>query len=140
MVKLNKLTKEQIKILRANPYVLSVSDTKVRYTAEFKELFWKMYTVEHLLPREILSRLGVDPNILGKARVRSIAQNLRTELERSDGATGFNTTHRKSSSKSKEVAISDIEVSRLRSEVAYLRQEREFLKKIISAGKGQNKK
>ena len=129
----NKFTKEQIAVLKASPHVLSVNWNKVYYTAEFKQWFWGLYTIENMTPHEIIIDSGLNPEILGYARIRGLAQSLRKEYEKYGG---FADSHGKkavenqaSQSKHKETD----ELKRLRAEVEYLRQEREFLKKIISA-------
>jgi len=139
MAALSKFTKEQKEILSNNVYIQSVSETTIRYTSEFKEHFWEMYTKENLLPRAILRKMGIDPHILGKGRVRSIAKNLKLALDKYEGVEGFKSTQQRRLPKRKEIPITDLEVTRLRAEVEYLRQERDFLKKIISAGKGAKK-
>jgi len=44
----------------------------VYFNDDFKEKFWKIYHEENLLPQEILLRLGVDYNMLGRKRVEGM--------------------------------------------------------------------
>lgn len=135
MAESTRFTEEQIEILRQNAYIQSVSSKMVRYTPEFKEAFWKMYVEENLHSREILRRLGIDPNILGQGRIRSLAKNIAGAIEQYEGIEGFRANKHKRRNKRQVLPATEMEIGRLRSEIEYLRQECEFLKKIISAGK-----
>ena len=127
-----KFTWEQIETLRQSPYVRKVGAVIISFTGEFKRQFWEMYTKENLMPREILGLLGIDAEILGAARIRSIAYNLKQEY----AAFGeFSNVRRNARSKQTEKLPPAQEINRLRTEVEYLRQEQEFIKKIISAGR-----
>jgi len=132
-----KFTWEQIEILRQNPYVRRVGALEVSFTGEFKRRFWDMYTKENLMPREILSLLGIDAEILGAARIRSIAYNLKQELA---NFGEFSDVRRKKTDKHREKLLPAQELNRLRMEIEYLRQEQEFIKKIISTERGMKSK
>ena len=123
-------TEEEIRILRNSPYVRSVNEKQVSFTAEFKEEFWRLYTEENLTPSEILGRTGLDYHILGYSRVQGIANNIKGEYKRHGGFAGG-----KRRANPSEQLPPDQEVKRLRMEVEYLRQEQEFLKKLMMAGK-----
>ena len=127
-----RFTKKQIEILRKNPYVKKVGAIGISYTEEFKRRFWEMYTREHMMPREILELLGIDAEILGAARVRSIAHNFKLEYTKFGD---FTDVRRSARAKQEEEFPPAKELNRLRMEVEYLRQEQEFIKKIISAGR-----
>ena len=133
----NNFTKEQIIILKANPNVAMVDSVRVFFTAEFKERFWGLYTNEYMRPREILEELGIDIKILGSAQIRGIAQNIRKEYERygkfSD--SGKPRTRKTEPEPGNQTALSpEDEAKRLRIENEYLKQELEFVKKIVAAG------
>jgi len=125
----NKFTKEQQEILRGNPYVRNVTESQVSFTTEFKSEFWRLYAEESMTPYDILSQLGVDYHMLGSSRVQGIANSLKRERK----LYGDFTDER--NSKKRETLSPEQEVKRLRMEVDYLRQEQEFIKKIILAGK-----
>ena len=40
-------TPEELKLIRENPYVKSATSKMIRFTAEFKEEFWRQYSEEH---------------------------------------------------------------------------------------------
>lgn len=74
---INKFTNEQIEYFKHNRNVKNVGRSFVYFNDDFKEQFWQMYHEEHLLPQEILLRLGVDYDMLGRKRVEGIVQNLK---------------------------------------------------------------
>ncbi len=65
--------------------------------------------------------------MLGKKRIQGIVQNLRKKY-----ADGIAEDKRK---RRQLDLTNERHISRLRAEIEYLRQENEFLKKIVSAGK-----
>jgi len=124
---INKFTDEQIAYFKYNRHVRSVGRSFVYFTDGFKEQFWQMYHEENLLPKEILLRLGVDYEMLGRKRVEGMVNNLKKKF-----ANGISEDRRK---RRQTDLIRERHVSKLRAEIEYLRQENEFLKKIVSAGK-----
>ena len=96
-----------------------------------------MYMKESMMPSEILRRLDIDPKILGNARIRGLTQNLKKEYARRGK---FKDVIREKPVAGTAELTGGEELERLRAEIEYLKQEREFLKKIISAGtKGESK-
>ncbi len=61
----NRLTEGQMEALSQNPYVLSVTLTRLSLTMEFKELFHHEYSKGATF-KEILERYGFDTAALGK--------------------------------------------------------------------------
>ena len=74
-------TEEQQQLLRNNPYVYSVTASRLQLTKEFKELFLASYNAG-TSPRDILINYGFDINILGERRIWSIYQHIRSEYEK----------------------------------------------------------
>jgi hypothetical protein len=124
---INKFTNEQIEYFKCNRHVRNVGRSFVYFTDDFKEQFWKMYTIDNLLPKEILLRLGVDYEMLGRKRVEGMVNNIKKKF-----ANGITEDRRK---RQKINSNTEQQVSKLRAEIEYLRQENEFLKKIVSASK-----
>ena len=130
----NRLAEEQMEALRQNPYVLSVTLTRLSLTKEFKELFYHEYS-KGATPKEILEQHGFDITALGKCRINSIGVNIRKEYERYGGFhQGY---HRLPKQPDPETSESPPkteaeQIRRLQHEVEYLKQEIEFLKKISS--------
>ena len=127
-MKQSLLTRLQINELQKSPFVEKVTEAQVFFTAAFKEHFVE----EHLRGKtgvSIVIEAGIDPNILGMSRVRSlrtvayyhVAQKKREEIRQKAGVP----EPWKTLSDEKE------RIHRLEHELAYTRQELDFLKKFI---------
>jgi len=123
-------TDEQMRILGESPYVLTVSQSTVNFTAEFKEKFWNLIQ-SGKEPHEAVSELGINPEILGKSRLYGIKNTIRSDVIAGRGFRDLRT--RGISFKSSK--NSDIKIKYLEQQLAYKDQEIEFLKKIVSLGK-----
>lgn len=129
-------TEEQQQLLRQNPYIYSVTETRITLTKEFKELFMTAYKSGES-PRKILEDHGFDINIIGERRIWSISNHIRTEYKKYGefhegyGPRGEAASHDAPTDATKPVSAAD-EIKQLRHEVDYLKQEMEFLKKISS--------
>lgn len=132
----NLFTKEQQQLLRQNPYIYSVTETRISLTKEFKALFMASYTAGES-PRRILEEHGFDISIIGERRIGSISHHIRTEYKKygqfHEGYAPRDepARHDSPSDAAKPVSQAD-EIKQLRLEVDYLKQEMEFLKKISS--------
>ena len=76
-----KFTEQEMLTLRNSKYVLDVSPSIVHFSAEFKELFWEELS-KGKLPREIVSTLGIDPNILGDSRINGLKTMIGNEVKK----------------------------------------------------------
>jgi len=117
-----------MEILRKNPYVLAINEKQIRFTKEFKQKFYILYTRDGMRPKEIVEKLGFDHRMLGERRVWGISEKIRKKY--------CNTGDTCSESTATAAAISDEkglieDIMLLRSEVDSLKQEQAFLKKII---------
>lgn len=83
------------------------------------------------MPHEILRRLGIDYRILGEKRVAGITQNLKKRHGQCGSPTGAGSPQQPVPLP-KKTPVQELE--RLRAENEYLRQELEFVKKIMAAG------
>lgn len=131
---MREYTAKEMKLLKANPYTFRVTKNKLYFTVEFKETFWKAYQAG-MAPRKIMKDLGYDLEIFGQKQIDSIVQRIKQQANEGYGfREGENRDRRK-----KEPVVSKKEVPMeaggilldIRNEVKYLRQEVEFLKKII---------
>ena len=68
-----RLTAEEIRILKQNPYVSDVEESRILYTNEFKYLFMQEY-LEGKKPTKIFIDAGFDPKILGSKRIERATQ------------------------------------------------------------------
>ena len=101
-----RFTPEQMKVLSANPFTYKVSAIYIHYTLEFKNLFLAHYEAGEPV-KDIFAAFGYDPAILGDNRMYAFARRI-----------SYNTLPAQQS------------VSAMQREIAYLRQQIEFLKKI----------
>jgi len=129
-----QFTREQIEILRQNPYVYSVTGSRLTLTKEFKEIFMTSYKAGEL-PRTILEDHGFDISILGERRIWSISQHIREEYKKygefHEGYGPRSSRGLAPADQNQPISEKD-ELKQLRHEVDYLKQEIEFLKKISS--------
>ena len=127
-------TPEQQQLLRQNPYIYSVSETRFSLTKEFKQIYLEAYN-QGESPRKILEDHGFDIVLIGERRIWSISNHIRTEYKKYGE---FHEGYQPRSARSEVIPDSDKplseadEIRQLRHEVDYLRQEIEFLKKISS--------
>ena len=71
----------EMALLKENPYTHEVRARQISFTAEFKRIFWVRYQAGEYIPG-IFESLGYDPEILGIARMYSLASNLRNAWQR----------------------------------------------------------
>lgn len=79
--------------------------------------------------REVFEEHGIDPEILGDSRVWGFAEKLRAKADREEGFADLRGQNmRKPAKETKEQTLT-ARVEQLEHELAYTRQEVEFLKK-----------
>ncbi|HBI62832.1 MAG TPA: hypothetical protein DDY31_16780 [Lachnospiraceae bacterium] len=131
---MREYTAKEMKLLKANPYTFKVTKNKLYFTVEFKEAFWTAYQAG-MAPRKILEDLGYDLGMFGQKQIDSMVQSMKRQAQSGNGfRQGENRARRKkdefsipegTSIESKET------LTNILNEVKYLRQEVEFLKKIV---------
>lgn len=139
-------TAEQLKELTDSPNVAYVSRKTVSYTKAFKDAAWKRYC-DGIDPVQIFMDAGLSADTLGKSRILSFFRLLREAkakgLEFTEGNAPYPDSGRptypppsppRRANRGRPPLMSDAEISKLASRVAYMAQELEFLKKIILAG------
>ena len=127
-----QLNAEEIAELRECPFVSSITSGKIRFTSEFKRMAY-IQLINGKSMREIFEENGIDPEILGNARIWGFAEKLRMNADREGGFEDQRSRNsRKPAKGTKEQALSE-RVEQLEHELAYTRQEVEFLKKIHMA-------
>lgn len=129
---MKEYTPKQIKKLEANPYTLKVTKNKLYFTIKFKEDFWINYQAGNA-PRKILSELGYDLEYFGQKQIDSIVQRIKKEALSGNGFREGENRERRIPMKAtnREELSSPQSIERMQNELLYLRQEVEFLKKII---------
>ena len=126
---MKEYTKKELKELNENPYTLKVTKNKISHTAEFKQVFWTKYQAGES-PRKILTDLGNSPSMFGQKRIDSLVQHIKKQALSGNGFTeGSNRTKRVKIVSNEEFTPESF--AQMQHEVLYLKQEVEFLKKII---------
>lgn len=129
-----QFTEEQLNILRQNPYVYSVTGTRMTLTRKFKEIFMTEHQAGES-PRKILEDHGFDISIIGERRIWSISYHIRAEYDKygefHEGYGPRNPSSRPVADPNQPPSEKE-ELKQLRHEVDYLKQEVDFLKKISS--------
>jgi hypothetical protein len=123
-------TDEQMRHLNESPYVLKVYPKQVHFTAHFKEMLWNAVQ-SGKEPREAISDLGIDPDVLGDSRINGMIAVIKNNVLAGKGFRDMQTKYEKYS----QSANPEIKIKSLEQQLAYKDQEIEFLKKIVSLGK-----
>ena len=127
----NPLSKREIEELRKSPHIVSVSTNTVRFTEEFKKLAYEAKT-RGFSVAETMRRNGIDPDILGQSRVEGFSYTLNKKAKQESGfADGRSENYRRPLKTGEETV--DQRLRQLENELAYTRQEVEFLKKLQAA-------
>lgn len=127
----NPFTQEQIDHLRVNHYVKSISASTIRFTEEFKKHFYQKHK-SGASSRQIFLECGIDPEILGECRIDGFRYTVNKYAKREEGFADKrqNNVRRLSCSEDRTV---ENRIRQLEHELAYTRQEVEFLKKMQMA-------
>jgi hypothetical protein len=128
---------EEIEILKANPYVKSVTQKTMSLTKECKQRFWEEYRNGKLVST-IMADMGFDPKMLGERRMYGIRATVVAAVER--GADFRDTRRRRVKQADESEIVSSGPMAYMEHRVAYLEQEVEFIKKIMSAEKEEGQK
>lgn len=125
-----KFTEEEMKHLRASSYVLDVSPSIVHFTAEFKKKFWEAILARKK-PRDIVTEMGIDPDILGEIRMNGLKGMIKNEVKAGKGFRDLDTYNKYLDG----YITPEGRIKYLEQQLAYKEQEIEFLKKIVSLGR-----
>jgi hypothetical protein len=133
-------TEEQIRKLKKNPYTFKVTTKRLFFTAKFKEDFWIRYQAG-IAPRKIMADLGYDLSMFTQKQIDNYVQRIKREALSGNGfKEGQNRETRMPIKETEEQELSSApSIERMQNELLYLRQEVEFLKKIISADNSKRK-
>lgn len=131
-----RFTQDEIDIIAQNPYVVSVSSTKISYSLAFKK-FAIMQAQTGVKSPEIFQKAGFDPEMLGKSRMYAALKKFKKEAVSPEGL-------HEPRGKSKEERLAQfakedfekkhtkVAIRELQNKIIHLEQEIEFLKKIQS--------
>ncbi len=127
----NHFTSEQVEYLRKNPFVKSASKSTVRFTEEFKRKFYDEH-INGKAAREIFREIGIDPVILGESRINGICYTINKQARRESGFADGRVNNRRQPTTAEDTSPEG-RLRQLEHELAYTRQEVEFLKKLYMA-------
>lgn len=122
---------EEIEVLRNNKYVKSISTGTIRFTEELKRYFYDEHS-KGKTARTILLECGIDPEILGQSRINGIKHMFNVQARKTKGFTDFSNSNYRCPVKSDQ-ETTESKIKQLEHELAYTRQEVEFLKKLRMA-------
>ncbi|MGI6153819.1 MAG: HTH domain-containing protein [Christensenellaceae bacterium] len=131
MNRIKPLSQEQIEYLRKSPHVCSVSEVLLSFTAEFKKFFYTELQ-KGKTPKTILKEVGIDPKWMGDRRIHSLRTVVMGQAKRTGGFTD-NVRRIPMSPEQKTAQSTEEKIARLEHELAYTKQELEYLKKIYLA-------
>lgn len=136
---MREYTAKQMKQLKANKYTLNVTKNKLYFTSKFKEDFWIRYQTGDA-PRKIIIDLGYDIELFQQKQLDSLVQRIKKQALSGAGFTeGENRTKRVQIKKLESEYEKEVSLDQMQHELLYLRQEVEFLKKIIKAENSKQK-
>lgn len=124
-----KYTKKQQKELEKNPYTYKATDNRIFFTKEFKQVFWIKYNAG-MSPRTILKELDYDLSYFNQGQIDNIVQHLRKKSIAGEQFTKGYSKERRPNIKTPPPDNSPQTIQQMQNEIAYLRQEVEFLKKV----------
>ncbi len=133
-------TPEELKLLRVNPYVKSATSKMVRFNVSFKEEFWRLYNEEHKSPQKIMEELGFDVEVLGTKRIDGILIHIREQARSGEGFWDVRKVFDNQSLQNEKQLPPSKAILKMQHELAYLKQEMEFIKKNILADKEARRK
>ena len=123
------LTADEIASLRNSPYVADVKTGKISFTPEFKKVMYERLINGQSI-RETLEEHGIDAEILGDHRLWNIAQKLRAKAQRDEGFADLREKNNRKPAIKTETRTLEERIEQLEHELAYAKQQIEFLKKI----------
>lgn len=125
-------------ILAANQFTQRLTVCRISFTLEFKNLFLAKYESGETV-RDIFTELGYDTDILGENRMYNFANRLLNQVEQGKLPTEVpaNSAVLKPVNVDYNTMPAQKSVSAMQREIAYLRQQVEFLKKLSEAVNGR---
>lgn len=136
---MKEYTAKEIRKLQSNPYTHKVTKNKLYFTVKFKEDFWIRYQSGDA-PKKIIADLGYDIGLFRQKQIDSIVQRIKSQALSGDGfREGENRTKRRAMKEPSCEQASPGTLVQMQHELLYLRQEVEFLKKIIKTDNSKRK-
>ena len=131
-------TPDELLNIRQSPYVKSAESSSIRFTVAFKDEFWEQYE-KGIAPADIVMKMGFDPEILGASRILGIVRHIKEQLESEMGIRDVYHRPLSDEAPSKSLPPSQT-LLHMQHQIKYMRQELEFIKKIMLSGKEARRK
>ena len=130
---MKKYTKNQIRELSKNPYTFKIDNKRILSTIEFKKLFWIKYQAG-MSPRAILKELNYNLDCFGQKQIDSITQRIKKEALAGEFTEGYS-RNRRAKINEPDIELTPQNIKQMQNELMYLRQEVDFLKKVLRTEK-----
>ena len=127
----NPFSEQEVEILRQSVIVKSVTTKTVSFTEDFKRLAYQE-KCNGIPVVETMKKYGIDPEILGPCRVNGFAYQLNKKAKQDGGFVDRRVGNYRRPPRTGDESVEQ-RVRQLESELAYTRQEVEFLKKLQMA-------
>ena len=127
----NPISRREVEELRKNPFIASVTTNTVRFSEAFKELAYEK-KLQGVPVAETMRQCGIDPEILGTSRVEGLSYTLNKKARQENGFSDGRSENYRRLPKTGEETVEQ-RIRQLENELAYTRQEVEFLKKLQAA-------
>ena len=124
-------TAEEKEKLESNSYTLKVSESRFYPTVKFREDFWIRYQAG-ISPRKIIKDFGYDLDLFTQKQIDGIVQKIKKQALSGNGFSEGENRGRRPKMKPPLPDNTPETISKMQAELLYLRQEVEFLKKIIA--------
>ena len=128
---MGKLGEAAVMQLRANIFVEYVTDECVQFSEQFKKLAWDGLGQGKKLS-EIFRENGIPPELLGQKRIENFRYQLRKRMKDGRDFSDYRENNGGKQPDDMEITLEE-KVRILQHELAYTRQEVEFLKKLQMA-------
>jgi len=128
---MGKFSEAEVNQLQENMNVAYVSENEVIFTAAFKHLAWEEKQSGKNLPT-IFREHGIEPKVLGHKRIENFSRRLREIARNNSSFEDRRKENQRPNADGKELSPEE-KIRRLEHELAYVRQEVEFLKKLQMA-------
>lgn len=133
-------TPDEMMVLSRNKYTANVTESQIKFTDDFKDDFWRLY-LTGISVKNIFITLGYDPDLLGTKRTDGFVYNLRkrflTDEQRYNSQSRTSITKRPPTDVDYSQMHSTDAMRAMQTELQYLRQEVEFLKKLYALDRFQ---
>ena len=126
---MKKYTKKQVMEIKKNPYTFKVTEQRIFFTIEFKKVFWIKYQAG-MAPRKILEELGYNLECFKQKQIDSLVQRIKKQALNGEFTQG-QSQKKRALLKKPEEELCPQTIKHMQSELLYLRQEVDFLKKIL---------